>query len=168
MLLEQLKGIVGAKGWSTNADELKVRSTEWRGVVQGSTPMLVSPASTKEVSLVVRACADAGVAVVPQGGNTSLCAGSGGFCSPAAIRSVWAAICSPNTWGETVLDAANQEKERGRISSGARGIHTVASRGRPSYRPRKWSGLSPRPCSARIVHRVPVPSTTFSYSSQIG
>ncbi len=76
MLLKQIKSIVGAKGWSTDADELKVRSTDWRGLVQGLTPLLVSPASTEEVSQVVRACADAGVAVVPQGGNTSLCAGS--------------------------------------------------------------------------------------------
>lgn len=76
MLLEQIKKIVGARGWSADTDELKARSTEWRGLVHGLTPLIVSPATTNEVSQVVRACADAGVAVVPQGGNTSLCAGS--------------------------------------------------------------------------------------------
>jgi FAD/FMN-containing dehydrogenase len=33
----------------------------------------VRPATTAEVAAVVRACAQAGVAMVPQGGNTSLC-----------------------------------------------------------------------------------------------
>ena len=37
---------------------------------------MVRPADTAQVAAVVRACADAGVAVVPQGGNTGLCGGS--------------------------------------------------------------------------------------------
>jgi len=37
---------------------------------------MVLPASTEEVSKVVRACAAAGVAIVPQGGNTGMCAGA--------------------------------------------------------------------------------------------
>ena len=76
MLLEQLKRIVGPKGWTTDPVELSVRLTEWRGVVNGATPMAVSPASTSEVSAVIRACAEAGVAIVPQGGNTGMCAGA--------------------------------------------------------------------------------------------
>lgn len=76
MLLEQLKNIVGPKGWTTDAAELEAHVTEWRGVVRGSTPMVVSPGSTTEVAQVVRACADAGVGVVPQGGNTGMCAGA--------------------------------------------------------------------------------------------
>lgn len=76
MLLDQIRNIVGLKGWSTDPDELKAHCTEWRGIHHGLTPMIVSPASTEEVSLVVRACADAGMAIVPQGGNTSLCAGA--------------------------------------------------------------------------------------------
>jgi len=44
----------------------------WRGA-----PLAVArPASTEEVAEVVRECASAGVAVVPQGGNTGLCGGS--------------------------------------------------------------------------------------------
>ena len=41
-----------------------------------TTPIVVSPASTAEVAAVVRACGDAGVGVVPQGGNTGMCAGA--------------------------------------------------------------------------------------------
>jgi len=76
MLLEELKTIVGPKGWTTDPDDLISSLTEWRGLVCGKTPIAVSPASTQEVAAVVRACADAGVAIVPQGGNTGMCAGA--------------------------------------------------------------------------------------------
>ena len=76
VLLDQLKNIVGPKGWTTDAAEIEPRVTEWRGVVHGSTPIVVSPASTQEVAAVVGACAKAGVGVVPQGGNTGMCAGA--------------------------------------------------------------------------------------------
>jgi len=76
MLFDKLKSIVGPKGWTTDPAVLESCAREWRGVVSGSTPIVVSPASTAEVSAVIRACADAGVAVVPQGGNTGMCAGA--------------------------------------------------------------------------------------------
>lgn len=75
-LLEQLKDIVGPKGWTTDPAELEARVNDWRGAVRGSTPIVISPASTEDVAAVVRACAAAKVAIVPQGGNTSLCAGA--------------------------------------------------------------------------------------------
>jgi FAD/FMN-containing dehydrogenase len=73
-LLEQLKGIVGPKGWVSDADALEPHVNEWRGVFTGVTPLMVMPASTSEVSQVVAACAEAGVGIVPQGGNTGMCA----------------------------------------------------------------------------------------------
>ena len=76
MLLDQLKSIVGPKGWTVDPVEIESSVTEWRGVVHGSTPIIVKPASTAEVSSIVQACADAGVAIVPQGGNTGMCAGA--------------------------------------------------------------------------------------------
>lgn len=75
-LIEQLKTILGPGGWTTDTSELEPHLTDWRGLVSGRTPILVAPKSTEEVSQVVRACAAAGVAVVPQGGNTGLCAGA--------------------------------------------------------------------------------------------
>ena len=76
MLIERLKSIVGSKGWTQDASELEPHLTEWRNAVRGQTPIMLSPASTEEVSKVVRACADAAVAIVPQGGNTGMCAGA--------------------------------------------------------------------------------------------
>ena len=76
MLIDQLKSIVGSKGWTTDPAVLEASTTDWRGLVQGSTPIVISPVSTEEVSAVMRACFDADVAVVPQGGNTGMCAGA--------------------------------------------------------------------------------------------
>jgi FAD/FMN-containing dehydrogenase len=75
-LIDQLKTIVGPGGWKTDPVELQPYLTEWRGEVFGNTPILVAPMSTSEVSQVVRACAAAGVSIVPQGGNTGMCAGA--------------------------------------------------------------------------------------------
>jgi len=74
-LLEQLKAIVGPKGWTSDADVLEPHLNEWRGIYTGSTPIMLMPKTTDEVSQVVAACADAGIAIVPQGGNTGMCAG---------------------------------------------------------------------------------------------
>lgn len=73
---EHLKAIVGPDGWTTDAASLEPHLTEWRGLVVGKTRILVAPRTAEEVSKVVRACADAGVGVVAQGGNTGMCAGA--------------------------------------------------------------------------------------------
>jgi FAD/FMN-containing dehydrogenase len=75
-LIDQLKSIVGPKGWTSDPEELVPHVIDWRGVYQGSTAIMVSPAATGEVSAVVRACHDAGTAIVPQGGNTGMCGGA--------------------------------------------------------------------------------------------
>jgi FAD/FMN-containing dehydrogenase len=76
MLLERIKAIVGPSGWTSDPVELEPHLTEWRGVYRGKTPLMVAPQSTAELAEVVRACAAAGTAVVPQGGNTGLCGGA--------------------------------------------------------------------------------------------
>ena len=48
---------------------------EQRGLYHGSALAVVRPGCTDEVAAVVRACAEAGIAIVPQGGNTGLCGG---------------------------------------------------------------------------------------------
>ena len=76
MLLDQLKEIVGPGGWTIDRYELEPHLTEWRGAVRGETAIMLSPTTVGEVSEIVRICAAAGAAVVPQGGNTGLCAGA--------------------------------------------------------------------------------------------
>lgn len=46
--------------------------TDWTGRWRGQTSAVVRPGSTDEVAAVVKACATAGVPLVPQGGNTGL------------------------------------------------------------------------------------------------
>jgi len=75
-LLDKLKGIVGPRGWIDNEVDLEPHLTEWRGVYEGRTPLLVAPVSTNEVSAVIKACQASGIAIVPQGGNTGMCGGA--------------------------------------------------------------------------------------------
>jgi len=73
--LERIKKTVGPKGWSDDPAVLQPLLLDRRGLFVGKTALLVRPVSTQEVSDVVRVCAEHGVAIVPQGGNTGLVAG---------------------------------------------------------------------------------------------
>ena len=74
-LLDTLRQIVGAAHVLTEGD-LAAYEQDWRKRSHGKSLAVVRPGSTAEVAAVVRACADAGVAIVPQGGNTGLSVGS--------------------------------------------------------------------------------------------
>ncbi|MGI9273160.1 MAG: FAD-binding oxidoreductase [Woeseiaceae bacterium] len=74
-MFDELKEIVGPKGWTMDAMDLAPHLSERRSAVFGQTPIMLSPKTTKEVSAIVAHCAKAGVAIVPQGGNTGLCGG---------------------------------------------------------------------------------------------
>lgn len=74
-LLEQLRQIVGAPNVLTEGD-LTAWELDWRKRERGRALAVVRPASTPEVAAVVKACAAAGVSMVPQGGNTGMVVGS--------------------------------------------------------------------------------------------
>jgi FAD/FMN-containing dehydrogenase len=73
--LARLREAVGPKGWVEAADA-GTYLTDWRGLYHGRAAAVVRPGSTAEVAAVVRLCHEAGIAVVPQGGNTGLVGGS--------------------------------------------------------------------------------------------
>jgi FAD/FMN-containing dehydrogenase len=75
-LLETLKSVVGPQGWTSDQAELLPHLTEWRDRYHGRTSLMISPDSTAQVAAIVKACAAAGTAMVPQGGNTGLCGGA--------------------------------------------------------------------------------------------
>jgi FAD/FMN-containing dehydrogenase len=75
-LLAAVRSIVGDAHVLVDADLRAGHEVDWTGRVRGTTPAVVRPADTGEVAAVVRACAEAGAAVVPQGGNTGLVGGS--------------------------------------------------------------------------------------------
>ena len=66
-----LRGIVGSAHVLQGGD-LAAYEIDWRKRYHGRARLVVRPASTTEVAAVVRACAVAGAAIVPQGGNTGL------------------------------------------------------------------------------------------------
>ncbi|MBM4267676.1 MAG: FAD-binding oxidoreductase [Deltaproteobacteria bacterium] len=74
--LARIRDVVGERGWIDDPAEAEPHLVEWRGLWHGRARAIVRPASTDEVARVVRICAEAGIPIVPQAGNTSLCGGS--------------------------------------------------------------------------------------------
>ncbi len=74
-LLATLAARLGAAHVLTAPQDVALHLREERGLYAGRTPAVVKPGSTEEVAFVVAACAQAGVPIVPQGGNTGLVGG---------------------------------------------------------------------------------------------
>ena len=74
-LIDTLRHLVGAPHVLTEGD-LSAYEMDWRKRIQGKALCVVRPGSTEQVAAVVKACAAAGVSIVPQGGNTGLVVGS--------------------------------------------------------------------------------------------
>jgi FAD/FMN-containing dehydrogenase len=89
-LVAALRAIVGAANVLTHddpaANDLSAWEKDWRGLAHGRALAVVRPASTQQVSEVVKACAAQGVAMVPEGDNTGLVAGSR---PPTAAAARW-------------------------------------------------------------------------------
>ena len=75
-LLDALRGLVGERGLVTDAGEMAPHLHDWRNLYEGRAAAIVRPANTGEVAAVVRLCAERGVGIVPQGGNTSMVGGA--------------------------------------------------------------------------------------------
>ncbi|HEY1300457.1 MAG TPA: FAD-binding protein, partial [Stellaceae bacterium] len=73
--LQRIKGAVGPAGWVADPADEEPYLAEARRLYRGETRLVVRPGSTAEVASVVKICAAAGLAVVPQGGNTGLVGG---------------------------------------------------------------------------------------------
>lgn len=77
-LLSALRLICGEPHVLTHDDpatDLSAWELDWRKRIRGRALAVVRPGSTQEVAAVVKACAAAGTAIVPQGGNTGLVVG---------------------------------------------------------------------------------------------
>jgi FAD/FMN-containing dehydrogenase len=73
--LARLKTAVGPKGFSEDPNEIAPHLVEWRSKYQGHTRLLLKPATTQEVSVILAICNEARAPLVPQGGNTGLVGG---------------------------------------------------------------------------------------------
>jgi FAD/FMN-containing dehydrogenase len=74
-LAAALVDAIGAAHVLADPDLRAPFETDWTGRFSGSARLVARPASTAEVAAVVRACAQHGAAIVPQGGNTGLVGG---------------------------------------------------------------------------------------------
>jgi len=72
----RIRAAVGEKGWTADPAEMAPRLRDERGLYEGRAGMLVRPANTAETAAVVALCHEAGVPIVPQGGNTGLVGGA--------------------------------------------------------------------------------------------
>src|SRR5271157_4137575 len=75
-LIDRLRAALGPPGVLTEPADTAAYATDWRGLYRRTTPAVLRPANTDEVAQAVRLCLEAGVAVVPQGGNTSMVGGA--------------------------------------------------------------------------------------------
>jgi FAD/FMN-containing dehydrogenase len=75
-VIAKLATIVGDSNVKTAADELVGPLTDWRSRYHGRAMAMVLPATTAEVSAIVRECSSQRVPIVPQGGNTGLVGGA--------------------------------------------------------------------------------------------
>jgi FAD/FMN-containing dehydrogenase len=75
-LLSAIRAVVGDHGLLTDPADTAAYSEDWRRLYQGRTQAVIRPATAQETAAVVRLCAEAGVPIVPQGGNTSMVGGA--------------------------------------------------------------------------------------------
>jgi FAD/FMN-containing dehydrogenase len=75
-LVGRLTGLLGPDAVLCAPEDIAPYLVDHRRLYRGATPAVVAPASTVDVSRLLAWCNEAGVAVVPQGGNTGYCGGA--------------------------------------------------------------------------------------------
>jgi FAD/FMN-containing dehydrogenase len=70
--IERLKAAVGRAGYLDDPADIAPYCRSWRDNWVGRVPLVLKPQSTQEVAGIVQICAEHGIAIVPQGGNTGL------------------------------------------------------------------------------------------------
>ena len=138
-IITRFTSLLGPKGVVTDPEDIAPWTSDWRGRYHGAAAAILAPASTQEVAATVALAADLGVALVPQGGNTSMV---GGATPPAdgsalilslrrmnAIRSLSAddnlAVCEAGVILSVLHDAAEGVGRRFPLSLGAKGSATI-------------------------------------------
>jgi len=137
-LLDELESLLGPRGFTRDEEAMAPWLSDWRGRYHGRSAALLSPASAGEVQAIVAGCAREGVALVPQGGNTSMVGGAtpeeaGGLLLSLrrmkAIRSVSVEDNVATVEAGVVLsdlhDAAAEAGRRFPLSLAAKGSATV-------------------------------------------
>jgi len=75
-LMARIAALLGPSGLVTEPASMAPYLEEERGLFHGNAPVVARPATVAELAEVVALCAQQGIGVVPQGGNTGLCGGA--------------------------------------------------------------------------------------------
>ncbi|MEZ0495170.1 FAD-binding oxidoreductase [Sphingomonas sp. IW22] len=75
-MIDAARRIAGPRAVTTDPADIAPWATDWRGRYHGATPAILSPANVEEVAAIVVQARALGVALVPQGGNTSMVGGA--------------------------------------------------------------------------------------------
>ena len=138
-LLDKLAQRLGPKGLTRDPAAMAPSLSDWRDRYHGAAAAMLSPATREEVAEIVALCAEAGVALVPQGGNTGMVGGATPDGSGAAlilstrrlgrIRSIDAAagiaVCEAGVILAALQEAALAVGRRFPLTLGAKGSATV-------------------------------------------
>jgi FAD/FMN-containing dehydrogenase len=76
IFLDHALAQLGPRGLTTDAELINPWLTDWRERFTGRALAMASPATSGELSSLIRLCAQHGVAVVPQGGNSGMSGGA--------------------------------------------------------------------------------------------
>ena len=138
-LFDQLSAALGPKGFTTDPKDLEPWLEDWRGRYRGRAAAMLSPATREEAAEAVRLCAAARVAIVPQGGNTSMVGGATPDASGKAVilslrrmrairsldREANLAVCEAGVILSELHDAAAAAGRRFPLSLAAKGSATI-------------------------------------------
>ena len=130
---------IGAKSVIRDRGDIEPWLSDWRGRVHGQSQAILAPASTAEVAALVGLAAEHRVALVPQGGNTGMCAGAtpppDGSAVLLSLRRMnrirdinvagRLAVAEAGVILETLHDAVAEQGLRFPLTLGARGSCTI-------------------------------------------
>lgn len=137
-LLDEIRGILGARGVITDAETMEPWLIDWRGRYRGRALALVQPEDARQLAALVRLCAKEGIPLVPQGGNSGMVGGAipdesgkalllslrrmNDLCIDAAAG---VARCGAGVILQTLHEAAEARSLRFPLSLGGKGSATV-------------------------------------------
>jgi FAD/FMN-containing dehydrogenase len=138
-IVDRFVSILGPKGVITDPDDIAPWVHDWRGRYHGQAAAILQPTTTQEVADAVKLATQLGIALVPQGGNTSMV---GGATPPAdgsalilslrrmnRIRAIDPqdnlALCEAGVILSVLHDAAEDVGRRFPLSLGAKGSATI-------------------------------------------
>ena len=131
--------LLGTRGFTSDLATMSPWLTDWRGRYTGAALALASPSDTAETAAFVRLCAERGVPIVPQGGNSGM---SGGATPDAsgnavvlslrrmdAVRSIdpesREAVCEAGVILQNLHDASAKHRLRFPLTLGGKGSATI-------------------------------------------